>query len=126
METSNPNAKPFVTPARVLLVFVFLIQFLNGLYFQLRIEIPGVFDTLSRLALVSLIWWWLREDSRRLGITWVIDLGMFLLMAWPVILPYHLFKTRGLKGFIPILVYILAVIFGATAAVVVVMFTNGL
>ena len=126
MENANPSTKTLVTPARAFFVFVFLIQFLDGLYVQLQIEIPGVFDTLSRIALVSLIWWWLRDDSRRLGITWVLDLGMFLFTAWLVILPYHLFKTRGLKGVIPILAYILVVVFGAAAAVVFVMLTNGL
>ncbi|MEQ1924273.1 MAG: hypothetical protein ABL952_17370, partial [Pyrinomonadaceae bacterium] len=73
----------------------------------------------SPFGLIWLFWLWLREDSRNYGIAWVLDLGMFLFMAWPLILPYHLFKTRGLKAFIPILAYVLTILLGTLAAAVV-------
>jgi len=98
------------------------VQFLSTLY-QLRgLETHWLFDALSRIAIVWLIWLWLREDSRRLGITWMLDLGMFLFIAWVVLLPYHLFKTRGLKAFIPILAFILTILCGIVAAAVVSIF----
>ena len=42
--------------------------------------------------------YWLHADNRRLGIPEVIDQGWFAYLAWPVMLPYHLFKTRGSRG----------------------------
>lgn len=84
-----------------------------------QLEAPWTFDVLSPIAFIWLIWWWLRDDSRKYGISWMLDLGMFLLMAWPIILPYHLFKTRGLSAFIPILTFILVVVSGTVTAVAV-------
>jgi len=52
----------------------------------------------------------------------MLDLGMFLFIAWVVLLPYHLFKTRGLKAFIPILAFILTILCGIVAAAVVSIF----
>ncbi len=109
-------------PAIALLVYVFLLQFVEGLYAVRQIEMPVSTFFLSRLAFVWLIWWWLREDSRRRGVTWMLDLGLFLMIAWPLLLPYHLFKTRGWAGFIPILWFFLAVLCGAAAAAIVFVF----
>jgi hypothetical protein len=113
------TAITYVTPARVFFPLLFVVQFFDSFYASRRLETPWLFDILSRVALIWLIWWWLRDDSRRLGITWVLDLGMFLVIAWIFILPYHLFKTRGLKAFIPILAFILVTVSGAAAAVIV-------
>ena len=107
-----------MSTAIVLLVYVFLAQFVEGLYAVREIEMPYSTFFLSRLAFVWLVWWWLREDSRRRGVTWMLDLGMFLMIAWPLLLLYHLFKTRGWAGLIPILWFILALLCGSVAAAV--------
>lgn len=41
---------------------------------------------------------WLQKDSRRTGVGAVQDWGYFLLLAWPVVIPWYAFKTRGRKG----------------------------
>lgn len=46
----------------------------------------------------------------------MLDLGLFLMIAWPILLPYHLFSTRGLKALLPILFYILVFLAGSFAA----------
>lgn len=33
-------------------------------------------------------------------------MGMFLYSAWILFIPYYLFKTRGVKGFVGILAFI--------------------
>ncbi len=38
---------------------------------------------------------WLRADARARKIGLVHDLGFFLLVAWPVIIPWYAVKTRG-------------------------------
>jgi hypothetical protein len=41
---------------------------------------------------------WLQKDARRTGVGAVQDWGYFLLLAWPVVIPWYAFKTRGRKG----------------------------
>lgn len=43
---------------------------------------------------------WIIADARRLGVALPFDIGWFAFFAWPLVLPYHVFKTRGLKGFV--------------------------
>ena len=41
---------------------------------------------------------WLQQDARRTGVDSVHDLGYFLLLAWPIVIPWYAFKTRGRSG----------------------------
>jgi hypothetical protein len=41
---------------------------------------------------------WLQEDARRTGVGSVLDLGYFLLAAWPIVIPWYALKTRGRAG----------------------------
>ena len=41
---------------------------------------------------------WVQKDARRRGIVTVLDFGLFLWFAWPVVLPWYAFKSRGRQG----------------------------
>jgi hypothetical protein len=41
---------------------------------------------------------WLQGDAARTGVGAVHDLGWFLLMAWPIVIPWYAFRTRGPAG----------------------------
>jgi hypothetical protein len=41
---------------------------------------------------------WLQKDAHRTGVGDVLDLGYFLLLAWPIVIPWYAFKTRGPSG----------------------------
>jgi len=41
---------------------------------------------------------WLQKDARRTGVGSVQDLGYFLVLAWPIVIPWYAFKTRGRSG----------------------------
>ena len=41
---------------------------------------------------------WLCEDARRRGIGAVHDLGFFLMLFWPVVIPWYAFASRGRSG----------------------------
>jgi len=45
---------------------------------------------------------WLQKDARRTGVRQVQDCGYFLLLAWPVVIPWYAFKTRGCSGWRPV------------------------
>src|SRR6185436_18406552 len=41
---------------------------------------------------------WLQKDARRTGVGAVQDWGYFLLLAWPVVIPWYSLRTRGRSG----------------------------
>lgn len=41
---------------------------------------------------------WLQKDARRTGVGAVQDWGYFLLLAWPIVIPWYAFRTRGRSG----------------------------
>ena len=41
---------------------------------------------------------WLQKDARRTRVGSVQDLGFFLLLAWPIVIPWYALKTRGRSG----------------------------
>lgn len=90
-------------PTGLLYLFLLVTQIIWMFYAARGIELPPAFTILHRLGFFWIIGWWLQRDSREHGFSWVYDLGLFLYIAWPFILLYYLFKTRGWKGFIPIL-----------------------
>jgi hypothetical protein len=53
------------------------------------------FWTLGPLIAVIL---WLQKDGQRTGVGAVQDWGMFAWFAWPVVIPWSAFKTRGRTG----------------------------
>ena len=99
MDPNSPASKPLI----LLFIFLLIVQIANGLYFARGIEPSPAFDLMYALGFLWLVGWWLKEDSKRYGVKWVYDMGFFLYLAWVFIVPYYLFKTRGLRAFITIL-----------------------
>jgi len=58
---------------------------------------PGVALFLSVGPLFAVILW-LQKDASRTGVGAVHDWGYFLLLAWPVVIPWYAFRTRGWPG----------------------------
>jgi hypothetical protein len=58
---------------------------------------PGVLLFFSFGPLIAVITW-LQKDARRAGIGGIQDWGYFLLLAWPVLIPWYAAKTRGRAG----------------------------
>ena len=93
--------------------FVVITQFGYGLYLGQQIEAPAAYTLLHWAAQLWIVGWWLRADSRKRRVAWVYDLGFFLCIAWPLVMPYYLVKTRGAKGLLVMLGFISAYV-GAT------------
>jgi hypothetical protein len=52
-----------------------------------------------------------------------MDLGMFLSIGWVLVLPYYLFKTRGIKAMIGIASFLgVCVAAWSSAAIIIVVF----
>jgi hypothetical protein len=99
VKPNSSASKPLI----LLCIFLLIVQIANGLYFARRIEPSPAFDLMYALGFLWLVGWWLKEDSKRYAVQWVYDMGFFLYLAWPFIIPYYLFRTRGIKAFITML-----------------------
>ena len=102
-----------LSPTVLLYSFVVITQFGYGLYVGQQFEVPPGYALLHWAAQLWIIGWWLRTDSRKRGVMWVYDLGLFLSIAWPILMPYYLVKSRGAKGLLVVLGFIGAYV-GAT------------
>ena len=98
--------KKLTSPTGLLYLFLVLTQIVTGAYRISGIEPPPSFTVIYILGFLWIIGWWLRTDSRKRGVNWVFDIGLFLYIAWPVILPYYLFKSRSGKGLLAILCFV--------------------
>lgn len=91
-------------PAVLLWAFVLVIAVAQGAYSATHLEPSGQFALIWRAGLLVAAWNWLEIDSRKRRIHWTWDIGLFLVVAGPFILPYHLWKTRGVKTLLILLV----------------------
>lgn len=94
-----------LSPATLLYTFVILTQFAHGIYLASGFEPLPAVPLIKTIGLLWLVGWWLLRDSRHRDIAWIYDIGFFLSVAWPLILPYYLLKTRRAKGLLLILAF---------------------
>lgn len=69
-----------------------------GLYAATEVEPSSVVSLFLSGAPLFAVVLWLQKDARRTGVGAVQDWGYFLLLAWPVVIPWYAFKTRGRAG----------------------------
>lgn len=94
------------SPAALLYIFIILTQIPQGFYSAGQIEPPPAFTLIFSAGLLWIVGWWLLTDSRKRDIPGIFDIGFFLSIAWPFVIPYYLLKTRGSKGLLLILAFI--------------------
>lgn len=101
-------------------LLVFVKQLALGIYVGAGREVPARLEALYALGFLCGVIWWLRSDSKRSEAQRVYCSGLFVNLVWFIVIPYHLLKTRGLKGLIPLAawagIYLLAVILGTIIA----------
>lgn len=66
------------SPTVLLYLFVILTQIARGIYSAGEIEPPPAFSLFFTLGFLWIIGWWLLNDSKKRGVQWVLDLGLFL------------------------------------------------
>lgn len=97
---TQPNAR---TRTSILIVIGLLAvgacAYLIGVYF-LTDDVPSErLMLLYRFIIVVLsAWYVVLENRERRYVYEPYELGMLIWIAWPVYLPYYLFRSRGLKG----------------------------
>jgi hypothetical protein len=99
-------------PAVLFYVLVAFDSTVSGFYVFHRGAIPEAFGLLYKMGVLWVVIWWLKEDSRKRGVKLVYCLGLLVYVGFLIILPYHLFKTRGAGGMLIILSYVAVVVAG--------------
>jgi hypothetical protein len=92
--------KPWHAPI-VALCALFLIGNIGTAFAQVAgFPLGGGFMTLYAIGSAWAVAWWIVIDCRRHRVEVSIDHGFFALYAWPIMLPLHLWRTRGPRGFL--------------------------
>jgi len=95
-----------VTPTSLLYILVSFAQVATGIYSVSKHQPPPLFQLTYAIGFLWISGWWLARDSGKRGVDLVFDTGLFLYIAWPLVMPYYLLKTRGAKGLFVILAFL--------------------
>lgn len=68
-------------------------------YAYYGIEGSGLSELLWRWGTPLLLVWWVQADSRETEYRPCYEYSAFMFFGWPLLLPYYLLRTRGIRGF---------------------------
>ena len=66
-------------------------------------HLPVGADLASRVALPFIISWWVTADARKRRRLLCYDYDSFVYFAFPLIVPFYLFQTRGMRAFFTVI-----------------------
>jgi hypothetical protein len=85
---------------------------------------PGLEYLYTALFLCGVVWW-LRAETEGSPVTRMYCAGVLVGSAWPIIIPYHLLKTRGVRGLLPLFALIATFVFAKLLAAVIYVAISG-
>jgi hypothetical protein len=103
----------------LLAILIFVYHFAAAIYQLSGSEPSALVEFLYIAGFLCAAIWWLRSETRRSAVTPVYCHGLLMNVGWFVMLPYHLLKTRGAKGLLPLLLLIGSYVLSQIAAAVV-------
>ena len=86
----------------LLCILIFIYHFGLGIYYVLGTEPLPSFEFLYLAGFLCGVVWWLKSEAKNSSINRLYCPGLLIGWAWILIVPYHLFKTRGVKALIPL------------------------
>ena len=127
----NACASRKLSPSLIMLILfgalVFVYHLGHGIYFALGLEPLPSFEFLYTAGFLCGVVWWLRAETKSSPVVWNYCDGLLVGIGWIFIIPYHLLKTRGVKGLIPLFALIFTFIASnALAVVIYVLSSNGI
>ena len=81
--------------AALIALYIVVSRFLFAIFWSWGFDPAG--RLLDYVVLVCLIGYWFDRDSLKHHVDWAFDMGLFLYLAWFVVIPVYLYKARGLK-----------------------------
>jgi hypothetical protein len=107
-------------------ILLFVYNFTATLYLLTGVESLPTVDFLYFVGFACGTVWWLRSETRKSAVTNVYCHGLLMNIGWFVIIPYHLLKTRGWKGLVPVFALVASYIGSVMlAAIIYVLFFAG-
>ncbi len=86
------------TTLRVAVLTAVVCSVATALYTLAQLEpAPGMSIVITFAPVITVILW-LQKDAQRTGIGAVHDWGMFVWLAWPIVIPWYAFRSRGPSG----------------------------
>ena len=92
-------------PTLVFAIFIFTANTASGLHYGLSMPQAGALDLIYPVGIFWGLGWWLLNDSQKYGWKWHLDWGILLYVIGWLLVPFYLFKTRGRKAFLVILLF---------------------
>ena len=105
-------------------ILIFIYNFAAALLRASGVELSPAVEFLYAAAFPCAAIWWLRSDAYRSSVKPLYCQGVMMGAGWFVIIPYHLLKTRGAKGFLPLLLLVGSFVAAQLAAAVVYLLLN--
>jgi hypothetical protein len=98
--TADLNRRPLFVSQTLfpLLAFTSLFAIAVSLCRAYDIPIPEAMNLLWTFGFSLLLTWWVRSDSRACQFHLPYEFGTFVFFAWPAVVPYYLYRSRGRKG----------------------------
>ena len=87
----------------LLMILVFVYNFSAGVYYAQGVEPLPTVEFLYTAAFLCGVVWWLNAEAGRSAVKPIYCRGLLVSVGWLIIIPYHLLKTRGAKGVIPLM-----------------------
>ena len=105
-------------------VLVFVYHIGIGIYNARGLEPLPAFVFLYNAAFLCGVVWWLRAEAKRSPVARTYCEGLLVSVGWLFIIPYHLLKTRGAKGLIPLLALICTFVASRVLAAIIYQFSS--
>ena len=86
------------TTLRVAIATAVFCSMISALYTLAEIEPSPTVVLFWTFGPVLAVILWLQKDAQRTGVGAVQDWGFFAWLAWPVVIPWYAFKSRGRTG----------------------------
>ena len=102
----------------LLAILIFIYHFIAMFYLLARIEPSPTVEFLYLAALPCGIIWWFRSDKRKSAVSHIYCEGMTTYIGFVFTIPYHLLKTRGVKGLLPLLALVASYLGSQVLAVI--------
>ena len=109
---------------RLIALYVVISQAGVGILAAMRAEPSGAYFLLNHFIFLALVGLWLDADNRRNRVMQIWDLGFFHYLAWPIVLPYYLVKSRGFRRAVKIMLGWVTLFYGVAMLVFTVIYVS--
>ena len=105
-------------------VLIFVYHLGIGVYYARGLEPLPTFEFLYNAAFFCGVAWWLRAEAKGSPVARTYCEGVVVGMGWIFVIPYHLLKTRGVKGLIPLFALIFTFVASKILVAIVYLFSS--